>query len=271
MMHRSRIKQKFAERRPAFGTTLHLSEPALYEMVASLGFDAIWIDLEHHGHSVERAADLMRAARAGGPTDIIARPAKGEFMRMGRLLEAGAHGIMYPRCDNADEAAEVVRWAKFAPLGERGCDAAGADSDYMAHPLPDYIRGANENTFLIIQLEDPRAVEHAEAIIALDGVDMLMLGPGDMSVLIGEPGRIDHPTVVAARERIAAAATAAGKGWAVTSPSTEFSREMAARGASLIFQGSDVPFLRQAFSKLHGQVQAIASAHSGTSLAAGAD
>ena len=73
-----------------------------------MGFDGIWLDLEHHAHSVETANQLMRAARVGG-ADIVARPAKGEFMRMGRLLEAGAQAIMYPRCDDPEEAAEVVR------------------------------------------------------------------------------------------------------------------------------------------------------------------
>lgn len=250
MMHPSRIKQKIASGETAFATTVHFAEPTIHEMVSSMGFDGIWMDLEHHRHSVERAADMMRAIRAGGPTDIIARPAKGEFMRMGRLLEIGAHGIMYPRCDDAAEAAEVVRWAKFAPLGQRGCDAAGADGDYMSRTLPEYIRRANENTFIIIQLEDPAAVDHAEAIASVDGVDMLMLGPGDMSVLIGEPGRMDHPVIVESRRRIADAASAAGKHWATTSPHIEFTRQMAEEGAALVFQGSDFTLLRQAMADL---------------------
>ena len=84
-----------------------------------MGFDGIWMDMEHHGYSVETATTLMRAARVG-TADIMARPAKGEFMRMGRMLEAGAQGIMYPRCDDAAEARQVVTWSKFAPLGRRG-------------------------------------------------------------------------------------------------------------------------------------------------------
>ena len=72
-----------------------------------MGFDGIWMDLEHHGYRLETASTLMRAARVGS-SDIVARPAKGEFMRMGRLLEAGATGIMYPRCGDAAEAADVV-------------------------------------------------------------------------------------------------------------------------------------------------------------------
>ena len=85
-------------------------------------------------------------------------------MRMGRLLEAGAQAIMYPRCESAEEAAEVVRWAKFAPQGERGVDGANGDNPYCAMPMPQYLKLANEHTLLITQLESPRALDNADAI-----------------------------------------------------------------------------------------------------------
>src|SRR5262245_10941379 len=160
-------------------------------MAALMGFDGIWMDMEHHFYTLEKAADLMRAARIGAGADIVARPAKGEFMRMARMLEAGATGIMYPRCDGPDEAREVVRWAKFAPLGQRGFDGIGPDAPYCTMPFADYIAEANQQTFVLIQIEDPKAVEQAEAIASVAGVDMLMLGPADFSVLSGIPGRFD--------------------------------------------------------------------------------
>src|SRR5438067_7085170 len=102
-MRPSKVKAKLRRGEPVLLTTLHLTDPSLYELTSLLGFDGIWMDLEHHGYSLETAMTLMRAARVGS-ADILARPAKGEFMRLGRLLEAGAHGIMYPRCENATEA-----------------------------------------------------------------------------------------------------------------------------------------------------------------------
>ena len=100
-MRNSKVKAKLRRGEPVLLTTLHLTDPSLFELVGLMGFDGIWMDLEHHGYSVETASAMMRAARVGH-VDIMARPAKGEFMRMGRLLEAGAQGIMYPRCDSAD-------------------------------------------------------------------------------------------------------------------------------------------------------------------------
>src|ERR1041384_1724051 len=211
-MRFSRVKAKLRRNEPALITTLHYIDPTLYEMTSLMGFDGIWMDLEHHHYSVETAANLMRAARVGA-SDIIARPAKGEFMRMARLLEAGAQGIMYPRCESAAEAAEVVRWAKFAPLGERGVDAANADAPYCSAPLKPYLRKANEETLVIVQIESPKALEQVGAIAKVPGVDVLMFGPADFTALAGVPGEFDHPRVTEARKRIAAAAAQGGIHW----------------------------------------------------------
>ena len=93
-MRPSKIKAKLRRNEPALVTTCHFADPSAYELVSLMGFDGLWMDLEHHAVSLETANNLMRAARAG-TADILARPAKGEFMRMGRILEAGAQGIMY--------------------------------------------------------------------------------------------------------------------------------------------------------------------------------
>jgi 4-hydroxy-2-oxoheptanedioate aldolase len=186
----------------------------------------------------------MRGARVG-VSDILARPAKGELMRMGRLLEAGAQGIMYPRCSGVEEAKEVVRWAKFAPLGTRGFDGAGPDSQYASMKMADYIAAANEETFLVIQLEEQSAVDQAEAIAALPGVDVLMLGPADFTVLSGIPGQFDHPKVQTAVEKIAKAAKNQGKDWGMPSFSAEHAKELLSLGARLHFHHSDITLLRK--------------------------
>lgn len=259
-MNPSKVLERLRRGETAFGTALHLADPAVFEMTGSLGFDAIWLDLEHHALSVAQAQELIRAARAGGPTDVVARPGKGEFMRMARLLEAGAHGIMYPRCESPEEAAEVVRWSKFAPLGERGFDGANADSDYMALPMADYLRRANANTFVIIQVEDERSIARCEELVRVEGVDMLMLGPADLSVLLERPGRFDHPTIVAAQRRVAAAAKAAGKHWASTSMSIDHARQLAQMGAGLVFHGADIVFVRRGMSSLREALNQIVAA-----------
>jgi 4-hydroxy-2-oxoheptanedioate aldolase len=243
-MRKSNILAKIRQGRVALATTLHLIDPSLFELTSLMGFDGIWMDMEHHGYSLETAANLMRAARVGRGSDIIARPGKGEFMRMARMLEAGATGIMYPRCDGVDEAREVVRWAKFAPLGQRGFDGAGADAPYCLTPMADYIAQANAQTFVLIQMEEPKALEQADAIAALPGVDMIMLGPADFSVLTGIPGQFDHPSIDAAIRAISRAAKNAGKQWASTCGSLEQARRMIDLGCRLILHGADIVMVK---------------------------
>ncbi|MEC9147314.1 MAG: aldolase/citrate lyase family protein, partial [Planctomycetota bacterium] len=219
-MRSSRIKQKITHGQPALITTLHFMDASLYEMTSLMGFDGIWIDLEHHSHSLETAAQMMRAARVG-TSDIVARPAKGEFMRLARVLEIGASAIMYPQCDNADEASQLVRAAKFPPDGRRGCDWGGADTPYMMMPMEEYLRKANEETLLIAQIESPEALENVEAIAQVPGIDILFLGPGDYSIRLRIPGQSQHPEIRAAEDRIARAASHAGIHWGLPVGSPE--------------------------------------------------
>ena len=131
----------------------------------------------------------------------------------------------------AAEAAEVVRWSKFAPIGQRGFDGAGADACYSLTPMTSYLEQANQETFVLIQVEHPTAVEQAEEILAVPGVDMLMLGPADFTVLTGIPGQFTHPTVLAAFDRIARAAKKTGKHWAATCGSVEQAAKLTEMGA----------------------------------------
>jgi 4-hydroxy-2-oxoheptanedioate aldolase len=248
-MRFSRVKAKLQKGQPALITCCHFIDPSVYELVSLMGFDGIWLDLEHHPTSDETAATLMRAARVGS-SDIIARPAKGEFMRMGRLLEAGAQAIMYPRCESAEEAAELVRWAKFAPQGERGVDGANGDNPYCAMPMPPYLRAANDNTLLIAQLESPNALDQAEAIARVPGIDVLMLGPGDLSVIAGIPYQFEHPLIVDAYKRVATAAKNAGKWWGTVSGTPEHTQKLFELGAKFICHGCDLIMVKQGMEQV---------------------
>lgn len=248
-MRKSKTLAKWRAGIPVLGTTLHFNDPSVYEMTSLMGFDLIWIDLEHHAHSLETAGNLMRAARVGS-SDILARPAKGEFMRTARLLEAGAQGIMYPRCTSAEEAAEVVKNAKFPPFGIRGVDGAGPDMPYGFMNLKDYLKTANEETFVIIQIEDAEGLANAEAIASVEGVDMIFFGPGDYSVQEGFPGSFDDPRYHSAIKKIAVAAKSAGKLWGTPSFSASHAKTLLALGAMLVTRSSDLTFLRMAFNQL---------------------
>jgi 4-hydroxy-2-oxoheptanedioate aldolase len=252
----SRIRRKLSQNLPALVTTLHLTDPAVFELTSLMGFDGIWVDLEHHSHSVETVMNLMRAARVG-TSDIVARPAKGEFMRMARLLEAGAQGIMYPRCDSAAEAAEVVKWAKFPPLGKRGLDGGNPDMPYGTMSPAKYVKEANEQTFIIIQIEEQHAIDVADEIAAVKGVDILMLGPADYSSLSGFTGEVDHPRVADAMEKVASAARLAGKHWGRPVGSPEEAKKLIAAGARFLPHASDLTTLKRGLEQIQRNFAAI--------------
>lgn len=238
-MRPSKIKAKLARNEPALVTTVHFTDPSAYEMASLMGFDGLWMDLEHHPTGMDTAASLMRAARVG-TADILARPANGEFMRMGRLLEAGAQGIMYPRCADAAEARKVVEWSKFAPLGRRGFDGGNADMPYCTMPMDRYVKEANDQTFVVVQLEDAAAIANAQSIAEVEGVDVLFFGPGDFTVLSGIPGQFTHPLVEDAIRQVAAAAKAAGKHWGMPVGTPERAKQLLDMGARLLAHGADI-------------------------------
>ena len=244
-MRPSRIREKLSAGKPALITTLHFMDASLYEMTSLMGFDGIWLDMEHHGHSVETASQMMRAARVG-TADIVARPAKREFQRMQRMLEVGAQALMYPQCDSAEEAAELIHWTQFPPIGRRGCDAANADAPYLATPIDEYIRRANEQTVMIVQIETPEALDQVEAIARVEGVDILFLGPGDLSIRFGIPGDMRHPRIRDAKQRVADAAREAGIHWGLPVAGTDDAVEAMDMGARFICHHADIIMVKNA-------------------------
>lgn len=248
-MRESRVKKRWAQGKPVLGTVAHFSDPASAELIGLMGFDCLWIDLEHQPLGMAEAANMIRAARVSD-MDVMARPAKGEFMRMARLIEAGASLIMYPRCESAAEARELVRCAKFPPLGERGFFSASPDNPYSTMPVPDYVRQANEQTTLIAQIESPNAVRQAAEIAAVGGIDMLFFGPGDFSVISGVPGDIHAPIVQEGLEETARQALAAGKRFGTIVPDLEYTKKMLGLGASLLCYGGDMHFVRAALADI---------------------
>jgi 4-hydroxy-2-oxoheptanedioate aldolase len=251
------IKQRLAKNEPCFVTTLHLCDPFVYELASSLGVEGIWLDMEHRPFNLETTQRLMTAARAGGNSDVIVRTSRHEFSLVTRVLECGAQGIIYPRCNDAEEARQVVRAAKFAPLGVRGCDGWGRDAPFGQMPLHDYIRSANEQTLVVIQIETPEALENAAAIAAVDGVDVLMFGPGDFSVLSGVPGQVRHEKVLDASRRVCAAALAAGKHFSQPAASIEAAEELIAMGARLLFHDADVLMINRCVRTMLDQLAGL--------------
>ncbi len=192
-----------------FGTFAGLGSPVATELVARAGFDWVIIDLEHGaGTESELLANLH--AMGATATAALVRPQSGERLRIGRALDLGAHGIMVPRVDRPEQAEEAIAFMRYPPDGTRGLalSTRGAGLGERGHTQ---IQAVNRQVLGIIQIESPSAVEHAPEIAAIDGVDVLFVGPTDLSHSLGIPGRFDDPVYLAALRRVATTAEAAGK------------------------------------------------------------
>ena len=217
-------------------------EPWFTELVGYFGFDQIWLDLEHRAFGEEVIDPLSLACRAAG-IDLMVRVRKSGYDSPMRALEFGANGIMVPHCRSVAEARQWVDWCRFPPLGKRGMDGAGSDARYgLDNPL-DYLKHANRETFLALQIEDREAVDAADEIAAVEGVDLLFVGPGDLSISYGVPMQMNHPHMLRALDRVSEAVAKAGKWWGTTSGTPEAAQQMVDRGARMITCGVDHNFL----------------------------
>lgn len=186
------------------------ADPELVELVASAGFDALWLCLEHRRLDPSLVYSLLQACRLGG-ADALVRVKPSNHADLLWLLESGARGLMLPRVRTAAEVREVVAMMKFHPEGRRGGDVVHADSNFGRAPLADYLATSNRQTFLVVQIEEPEVVSQLDEIAALPGVDVLFVGPGDLSLGFGQPGAHAGPEVMQVVTAVAAACRRHGK------------------------------------------------------------
>ncbi len=213
-------------------------DPWLAEVIGWTGYDVIWFDMEHRSFDYDVIDPISLACRATG-IDLMVRILKTGYTAPMRALEFGANGLMVPHCLSAAEARQWVEWTKFPPLGKRGFDGAGADADYMLCDGLEYMQHANTETFLVLQIEDKEAVECVDEIAAVEGVDLLFVGPGDLSISLGVPLQGKHALVQNAIDRVAEACAKHGKWWGMPSGSPEAGQALIERGARFITCGGD--------------------------------
>jgi 2-dehydro-3-deoxyglucarate aldolase/4-hydroxy-2-oxoheptanedioate aldolase len=217
-----------------------LISPKLIEIAAEhSAYDAIWLDFEHAGITMREVELATLATRAYGLDSFVRLPATDYASTM-RALEAGAGGVMFSMVRSAAEVEQGVRWAKFAPRGQRGLNGGNRDGHFGLEPLEEYVKRANQETFVGVQIETPEAIEQIEAIAGIPDVDLLFIGPVDLSMLLGVPGQFDHPTCLETIDRIAAACARAGKPWGIVPRGPEYAARMAERGCRLFVFAFDI-------------------------------
>ena len=185
---------------PVFGPFSKTSDPAIVETLGCAGFDFIILDMEHGPNSIETIQNLIRAAQLSGMAPIVRVPS-GDHETIGKALDVGAAGVQVPQISCADDVRGAVEQAKFAPLGMRGVCRFVRAAGYSSMNKADYFRRANE-ALLVIQIEGQAAVANLDEILTVEGIDIVFVGPYDLSQSLGVPGEVQHPLVVEKMKQI---------------------------------------------------------------------
>lgn len=221
----------------AIGRIFH---PNIIEMYGIHGgFQGFWIDEEHTGLGMKEIELATMAGRAAG-LDSFVRLAPTDYAKVMRMFEAGAGGVMAAQINSPAEAERIVQWVKFAPRGRRGVNVGGYDGRYNTLGLAEFCEKSNRETFVAIQIETAQAVQTCDEIAAIDGVDLLFIGPSDLSQELGVPGQFMHERCLEAIDRVAAACRRHGKTWGAVTTTPEHAAMLVEKGCLMLSPTNDV-------------------------------
>ena len=200
-MRKNAVKEKLKNGGTAYGAFVAYREPRIIEFMGRLGWDFFILDGEHGTLDQKDFEAMSRAADLVGTTTIARVPGQAPHFIL-RALDAGVQGVQVPWVNSGAEALAVAQAAKYPPDGIRGLAPARGTEFWMTAPVPEVIQHANDETLVVVQIEGREAVEKAEEIAAVDGVDVIFIGPADLSSSLGVPQQLDHPDLLKAIDRV---------------------------------------------------------------------
>jgi 4-hydroxy-2-oxoheptanedioate aldolase len=238
-----RLRGRLAAGEPTVGTFLGLASPVAAEVCAAAGPDWVLLDLEHGGGGEEQVgATVLAAAAYGVPT--VVRVETGARIRLGRVLDLGAAGVMLPRLGSAEEVATAVTHLRYPPAGDRGVATYNRACRFGLDPGA--LDRADAEVLCVVQIESAAAVAQADAIAALDGVDVLFVGPRDLSHDLGVPGDLQAPRYLEALAAVREATHRHGKACGLLVGDGAAARRLRGQGWSFVAVGSDSTMLAAA-------------------------
>ncbi|MDZ4799381.1 MAG: aldolase/citrate lyase family protein [Bryobacteraceae bacterium] len=241
------FRQRLSSGEAVLGCFLSMGSTLASEMMAWAGYEWAIIDLEH-GAGGERDVPMQLIALQGTGCLGVVRVEGRERQRVHRVLDYGAHGIMFPRIDTAEQAAEAVAAMRYGPEGMRGVAFSNRACQYGSNFKPYYEN--SRSLISLIQIESPQAVENVEEIARVEGVDVLFVGPSDLSQSLGMLGDWENPTFLAAMQRVAEAGKKAGKVLGLLLPTPAHFATYYNMGYRMMISGADVVLLNSAARNL---------------------
>lgn len=239
--------QRIRNKEQLIGCWCALGSPITTEVLGVAGFDWLLLDGEHAPNDVLSFIPQLMALKDSRSAPIV-RPAENNTILIKRLLDIGFYNFLIPFVETAEEAKQAVSATRYPPEGIRGVSVSHRSNGYGT--VVDYFKNINQNICVIVQIESQQGIDNVEAIAAVDGVDMLFVGPSDLSAAMGHLGNPNHPEVQKTIGHIFDCAKAQGKACGILAPIEEDARRYLAMGATFIGVGSDLGAFRGATQAL---------------------
>lgn len=258
-MRPSKILAKIRAGQPARLALMGYFVPPFIAYAAYEGYDGVWLDLEHHAMDAREIQTLLAFCHRYD-LDMMIRPPTREKGALYRYLEDGATGLMIPHVGDAAAARELVSKVKFPPLGDRGVEGFGLETNFgldIQQSAWELVEHANRETFLIVQIETPEGLANVDSIAAVAGVDGLFIGPFDLSIRMEHQPNNQRVPFEATVARVAAACKTYGKAWGSFALTADDIRFQYARGAQLLCLGADYLLLRRGLSQSRAELDSV--------------
>lgn len=225
-----------------YGTMIRQArDPGAPSIYAAAGFDFVFIDMEHGNYSMETVADLICGAKSAGIAPMIRVPHL-ETHFISRVLDAGAEGIMVPMTSRREQAETIVRYSKYTPIGQRGFGAQTGQTDYKPLKALEFMKEANDHTVIIAQIETREAIENIDAIISVEGIDVGLIGPNDLSISLGIPDQMGSDVLKKAIDKVVETAKKRGKATGIHIGNIEAIKTWRAKGMTVLAYSTDISF-----------------------------
>lgn len=248
------LKEKMASKGMVLGPFCKLTDPSVYEALGLAGFDFAIIDMEHGPISYETAQELIRACELAGVCPVVRVP-KNEEHYILRALDIGAHGVEVPEINTRGQAEALAEAARYFPRGRRGLCRYVRAAGYSSIPSSEYIPQANGNVTIIAHLEGKEGIENLDEILAVDGIDVIFVGPYDLSQSFGIPGEVHSPLLIEKMASIVERARARGKAVGTFVETVDDAKSWIARGIAYVAYSVDVGLIYGRFAEIVGAVK----------------
>ncbi len=243
----NRFRQDLIQGKTLIGCWSALANPISTEVLGLAGFDWLVLDGEHAPNDITTFIPQLMALK-GSVSAPVVRPPSNEPVIIKRLLDIGFYNFLIPFVESEEEAVRAVASTRYPPAGIRGVSVGHRSNHYGS--LPDYFATINDNITVMVQIESQEGVDNLDAIAAVDGVDGIFVGPGDLSAALGYLGEPNHPEVQKVIQHIFARAKAHGKPCGILAPAEADARRYLEWGAQFVAVGSDLGVFRSATKAL---------------------